>query len=96
MERTQNTLPIFFTSKLFDFLGINPLRRATSQSRIEYLRLTQEEIECLTMAKIIQKGLFWEDLQYVQFDLSVGSLLCVFDDNGRCCRAYFFSNFLPN
>lgn len=96
MERTQRTMPVFFSSQLFDYLKIDLYKRATAQSKIEYLRLQKEDVEALTKAKITQEGFFWDVLHYVQFELKFGSLLCVFGHNGECCRAYFFSNIEAN
>lgn len=96
MERTQKALPVFFSSQLFDYLKIEPYKRTTAQSKIEYLRLKKEDVEVLTKAKIAQEGFFWDVLHYVKFELKFGFLLCVFGDNGQCCRAYFFSNMSAN
>lgn len=89
MKRIQKDMPIFFSSQLFDYLKIDYCKRATAQSRIEYLRLKKQDIQALTMAKISQEG--YEDvIQYALFDLKYGSLLCVFNGDGECCRAYLF------
>lgn len=96
MERTQKAIPVFFSKQLFELLGISPLKRAAAQSRIEYLRMKKAEIESFTMGKIIRQGQFYNALQYAQYDMGFGSLLCVFGDNDECCRAYFFNDISAN
>lgn len=96
MERTREILPVFIAGQLFDYLEIGSIERMTAQSRIEYLRLTREQIKCITMGSISRTGVFLDALKYVQFNLSFGSLLCVFDNSERCYRAYFFKDILLN
>lgn len=96
MKSTQKDYPVFFSARLFDLLEIHPLERATAQSKLQYLRLTKQDIEALTMSEITREGGFCEILQYVQFDFQFGFLLCVFDYNGRCCRAYFINHISQN
>lgn len=90
MKRIYKDIPVFFSSQLFDYLKIDYCKRATAQSRIEYLRLKKQDIQALTRAEVYKEGIFADIIQYVQFDLKYGSLLCVFDDDEKCCRAYFF------
>lgn len=96
MEKTQKTTPVFFSKQLFELLGISPLKRAAAQPRIEYLRMKKVEIESSTMGKIIRQGKFHNVLRYALFDMGFGSLLCVFEDNDECCRAYFFNDISAN
>lgn len=95
MERVQQT-PVFFTGQLFDYLKIDFYKRATAQSKLEYLRLTREDIAAITKGKALREGGFGNMLYYIEFELRFGSLLCVFYRNGTCCRSYFFSNISAN
>ncbi|WP_075555511.1 hypothetical protein [Parabacteroides timonensis] len=90
MEKTQKKMPVFFSSSLFDFLKIEPYKRATAQSKIEFLRLKKEDIKAILKAKISQEGSFGVIFHYVRFELKFGFLLCVFAPDGECCRAYSF------
>lgn len=92
MKRIQETMPVFFTRQLFDHLGLSLTERMHAQPRIEYLNLTKEQIECMTLGQVSRTGVFKDVLRYIQFDQPFGSLLCVFDDRERCYRAYFFKD----
>lgn len=89
--------PIFFSNLLFDFLEINEMERLTMKSRVEYLKMTLEEISWRFRDSIMYKeGLFLEEFPYMQFYLPDDVFLFLFNDDGLCFRAYSYRNILPN
>lgn len=94
--KTHQKRPVFFSKLFFDFLKINESQRATICPKIEYLNLRKTEIEKRNMPfKVMQEGMF-DVYEYVQFYHEDMVMLCIFDDNERCCRAYSLNNILVN
>lgn len=82
--------PVFFSARLFDHLQIEPYRRNRARVCIEFLALDKKTVSALTGGILLREGCFYRQLNYSEFQLYGGTLLCVFGPDGRCCRAYFF------
>ena len=94
---TRQKRPVFFSKLFFDFLKINECQRATICSKIEYLNLPRTEVERRNLSfKIMREGTFLDIFQYIEFYHEDTTLLCVFSNDKRCCRAYSLNNILIN
>lgn len=97
MKDFKHKEPVFFSSLLFDFLGIHGAARLTMKSKVEYLRMTYEEIKWrYRNATICKEGLFLEEFQYIQFCLNDEIFLFLFDVDNICFRAYSYKDILLN
>lgn len=94
---TRQKHPVFFSKSFFDFLKFDERQRSAVRPKIECLNLRRTEVEMRnTPFKAMRTGTYLDTFQYVQFYHEDSVLICVFNNNQRCCRAYYLNNILVN